>query len=236
MADMNVEKYEFYDKILKRGGHTLVAGTNGSGKSVVLNGLIVQAIAEGYELILLDPKGGMQFAKYRDTLDCIAFGETLEGFKPALEKAVEIMMTRYEYMKSNHIWECTEKPLYVIIDEYADMMSGYKKDLQPLLLRLARMGREANVRLVLATQSPYKSIITGDIKGNMVNYVALRVTAKSYSRLIIDEVGAEDLNVGEALVKLNGEFHPHKEKVPMYPKDLLEKIALLRTPPAKRWK
>ena len=231
-----IPQYDFYYNIYERGGHTLVAGTNGSGKSVVLNGLIMTAILEHAQLILLDPKGGVEFRKYRDALDVIAFGKTLSEFRPALELADRIMMQRYNYMEENDIEDCEDKPLYVVIDEYAEMMSEGKKDLQPLLLKLARMGRAANVRLVLATQSPYKSIITGDIKGNMVNLIALRVIGKSYSRLIIDEPGAETLNVGEALVRLKGEFNAHREFVPMYPKDLLKKVAVLRTPPSKRKK
>lgn len=233
---MTVTRYPFYDSIIQRGGHTLVAGTNGSGKSVVLNGLIVTAICEGAQLILLDPKGGVEFNVYRDTLDCIGYGGDLDEFKPALEKAIRIMDDRYRRMSAAHIRKSNEQPVYVIIDEYADMMSERKKELQPLLLKLARKGRAANVRLVLATQSPYRSIITGDIRGNMVNFVALRVTAKTYSRLILEDVGAETLNVGEALVKLNGEFEAHRECVPMYSEENLEQIALWRTPPSKRWK
>lgn len=235
MSDMNVTRHKFYTD-LTAGGHVLVAGATGSGKSVVLNGLIVQAIANGAQLILLDPKGGTEFGIYRDTLDCIEYAGDLDEFKPALETAVRIMDERYKVLAAAHKRTSEDTPVYVIIDEFGDMMSDRKKDLQPLLLKLARKGRAANVRLILATQSPYKSIITGDIKANMQSIVALRTLDKSASRLIITEPGAELLNVGEALVRLKGEFTPHREKVPMYPDELLEKIALLRTPPSKRWK
>lgn len=233
---MRIPKYDFYEKIFDKGSHTLVAGMTGSGKSVVLNGLIVSAICHDCDLMLLDPKNGMEFGVYRDCLNTVAYGGDLDEFAPALEKAVNIMNERIVRASAQHLRKTTDKPLYIIIDEYADMMSERKKDLQPLLLKIARKGRAVNVRLVLATQSPYKSIITGDIKGNIGNYVALHVAAKSFSRLIIDTEGAETLNIGEAMVRLNGEFSAHREHVPMYDDDLLEELALWRTPPSKRWK
>lgn len=231
-----VDQYEFYYNLFENGGHTLVAGKTRSGKSVILNGLIVTAMLEHAQLILLDPKGGVEFAKYKDCVETIAYAGCLEEFKPALERAVAEMMRRNAVMVQKRITKSQERPLFVIVDEYASMMTDAKKDLQPLLLKLARMGAASNVRLVLATQTPYLSIVTGDIKNNMQSIVALKVRNKSFSRLILDEAGAENLHVGEALVLLDSDDAPHKERVPMYPLDLLEQIALLRTPPSKRWK
>jgi len=232
---ITVDRYEFFENIA-HGGHTLVAGKTRSGKSVILNGLIVTAIMDGAQLILLDPKGGVEFSKYKDCVETIAYAGNVDEFKPALERAVAEMMRRNAVMVQKRITKSEERPLYVIIDEYATLMTDMKKELQPLLLKLARMGAASNVRLVLATQTPYLSIVTGDIKNNMQSIVALKVRNKSFSRLIIDEPGAENLHVGEALVLMDSDDAPHKEYVPMYPADLLEKIALLRTPPSKRWK
>lgn len=232
---MRVAKHAFYDRLADE-GHILVAGATGSGKSVVLNGLICTALCTGRRLILLDPKGGAEFGIYRDCENTIVYGDDLDNFRPALEKAVEIMDVRYAEIAAKRLRKTTEDPVYVIIDEYGDMMSDRKKDLQPLLLKLARKGRAANVRLILATQSPYKRIITGDIKANMQSTVALRTRARSDSRLIIDAEGAETLNVGEALVLHKNEFSPVRERVPMYDDGTLEALALWRTPPSKRWK
>ena len=231
----NLTMYEFYEK-LAGSGHVLVAGKAGSGKSVILNGLIMTAIANDAQLMLLDPKGGVEFGIYRNTLNVVSYAEDVDEFAEPLKKAVQVMDERLERMRKQYIRKSLEKPLYVVVDEYADMMSEKKKELQPLLLKLARKGRAANVRLILATQTPYKSIITGDIKANMQALVALQVLAKSYSRLIIDEPGAENLHVGEALVRLDSDDAPHKEKVPMYDEETLETVALLRTPVSKRWK
>lgn len=231
----NLTMYEFYEKIAGA-GHVLVAGKAGSGKSVILNGLIVTAIANDADLMLLDPKGGVEFGIYRDALNVKGYAGDIEEFAKPLKQAIAIMDERFKRMEEQRIRKSKEKPLYVVIDEYADMMSEKKKELQPLLLKLARKGRAANVRLILATQTPYKSIITGDIKANMQTLVALKVLSKSYSRLIIDEPGAENLHVGEALVRLDSDDEPHKEIVPMYDDETLETVALLRTPPAKRWK
>lgn len=232
---MRIPKHDFYERLASE-GHILVAGATGSGKSVVLNGLIVSAICNNSSVILLDPKGGAEFGIYRDCLNTLAYAGDLDDFAPALEKAVKIMDARYAELTAKRLRKSEESPVYVIIDEYGDMMSDRKKELQPLLLKLARKGRAANVRLILATQSPYKSIITGDIKANMQSTVALRTRARSDSRLIIDAEGAETLNVGEALVLHKGAFTPTRERVPMYSDDLLEELALWRTPPSKRWK
>lgn len=235
MNHMKIQEHQFYSRLMTE-GHILVAGATGSGKSVVLNGLIMQAIGKGYSMMLLDPKGGAEFSIYRDTVNCCGYGADVEQFPAVLQEAVQIMDKRYETMTAKHLRKSEEDPLYVIIDEYGDMMSDCKKVCQPPLLKLARKGRAANVRLILATQSPYKSIITGDIKANMQATVALRTRAKSDSRLIIDEAGAETLNIGEALVLHKGAFSPVKERVPMYSEDFLEQVALFRTPPSKRWK
>lgn len=232
---MMVDRYEFFDKLASE-GHVLVAGTNGSGKSVVLRGIIITAIMDGAQLMILDPKGGVEFGVMRDTVDCIAYGEDVDEFRPALMQAVNTMTERLERMKYRHERTCSEKPLYIIADEYGDMMGDKKKELQPLLLKLARKGRAANVRLILATQTPYKSIVTGDIKANLLTTVALRTRTKSDSRIIIDEPGAELLNVGEALVKHKDNFDVVKEYVPYYTEELFDEIAYLRTPPSKRWK
>lgn len=229
---MTVTKYEFFEKLADE-GHVLVAGTNGSGKSVVLRGIIITAIIEGAQLMILDPKGGVEFGTMRNTVECIAYGEDVDEFKPALTEAVETMNKRLKAMKSRGERKSSENPLYVIVDEYGDMMSNRKKELQPLLLSLARKGRAANVRLVLATQSPYKSIITGDIKANLLTTVALRTRTKADSRLIIDEPGAELLNVGEALVKHKDNFEVVKEYVPYYTEEEFDAIAKFRTPPSK---
>ena len=233
---MRIPKHDFYEKIFNKGGHTLVAGMTGGGKSVVLNGLIVSAICHNCELMLLDPKGGMEFGIYRDCLNTIAYGGDLDEFAPALEKAVGIMNERITRASAQHLRKTDDTPLYIVIDEFADMMSERKKELQPLLLKIARKGRAVNVRLILATQTPYQSIVTGDIKANIGNYIAMPVVAKRFSRLILEVEGAETLSVSEAMVRLSGEFVAHREHVPMYSDDLLEELALWRTPPSKRWK
>jgi len=231
---MKLMIYDFYSN-LANSGHVLVAGKTGSGKSVILNGFIITAIAQEAQLMLLDPKGGVEFGIYRDCANVIGYAGDIEEFAEPLKKAIAIMDERFARMTAKKQRKSTDKPVYVVIDEYADMMSEKKKELQPLLLKLARKGRSANVRLILATQTPYKSIITGDIKANMQALVALKVLSKSYSRLIIDEPGAENLHVGEALVRTDKDDEPHKERVPMYSDEILEKVALLRTPPSKRW-
>lgn len=232
---MQVYVYDFYEKLC-HDGNVLVAGQAGAGKSVILNGIIMTAMLNGNHMMLLDPKGGAEFGIYKDCEEVDGFAKDVDDFAPLLKKAVEIMNKRYADMERAHKRTSDEPEFYVIIDEYGDMMSDRKKECLPYLLKIARKGRAARVRLILATQVPSRQVVTADISANMHTIVALHTRSSLDSRVIIREPGAEKLAVGEAMVQHRDAFGVSKERVPMYDDETLENVALLRTPLDKRWR
>ncbi len=96
--------------------------------------------------------------------------------------------------------------IVIIIDELADIMSSYPRELESAIVRLAQMSRAVGIHLILSTQRPSVNIITGLIKANIPARVALQVTSQIDSRTILDMGGAEKLLGAGDMLYISGEM------------------------------
>ncbi|OHA20487.1 MAG: hypothetical protein A2849_00625 [Candidatus Taylorbacteria bacterium RIFCSPHIGHO2_01_FULL_51_15] len=96
--------------------------------------------------------------------------------------------------------------LVIIIDELADIMSTYPRELEASIVRLAQMSRAVGIHLILSTQRPSVNVITGLIKANIPARIALQVSSQIDSRTILDTGGAEKLLGAGDMLFLSGEM------------------------------
>lgn len=184
--------YSLYRDMLKQ-PHLLIAGATGSGKSVVINGLVYTAMYDSpaaVQFILIDPKR-VELVDYKPLPHTLMYASEPGEMVEALEKAMEITESRYKAMQRQRVKKYPGGALYVIIDELADLMTTARRQVQPLIQRLAQVGRAANVHIIAATQCPLATVIPTPIKVNFDSRVALRTRSAQDSRNISGLTGCE---------------------------------------------
>ena len=100
--------------------------------------------------------------------------------------------------------------IVIIIDELADIMSSYPRELESAIVRLAQMSRAVGIHLILSTQRPEVNVITGLIKANIPARVALKVSSQIDSRTILDAGGAEKLLGAGDMLYSSGNSQPER--------------------------
>ena len=96
--------------------------------------------------------------------------------------------------------------IVIVIDEIADIMATYPRELEAAVVRLAQMSRAVGIHLLLSTQRPSVNVITGLIKANIPASIALQVASQVDSRTILDTGGAEKLLGAGDMLFLSGEM------------------------------
>jgi S-DNA-T family DNA segregation ATPase FtsK/SpoIIIE len=96
--------------------------------------------------------------------------------------------------------------IVIVIDELADIMMSYPRELESAIVRLAQMSRAVGIHLILSTQRPSVNVITGLIKANVPARIALQVVSQIDSRTILDTTGAEKLLGAGDMLYLGGEM------------------------------
>ncbi len=201
-----------YDDLTK-GPHYLIAGSSGSGKSVCMDVMLVSMLMryspEELRLILIDPKR-VGLRKY-EHLPHLLVDEIITEPKKALavlQWAIEEMERRYGMFEkagsfidgisayNQHIASDTVPKMpkiVIVIDEFGDLMTSVKKDLEIKIQILTQKARAAGIHIVLATQRPSANVVTGVIKTNLPSRIAFKVGNYTDSLIILDSKGAEKL-------------------------------------------
>lgn len=190
--------YSLY-RDMSRQTHLLIAGATGSGKSVVINGIISTLLyrlpgdcPDGVGLILIDPKR-VELARYKGMPHVVRYASEPDTMLSALVYAMQITEYRYKQMQRRGQLKYSGGDIYVIIDEFADLMTTQGKAVKPIIQRLAQIGRAARVHIILATQTPIAKVIPTEIKCNFDSRVGLRARSAQDSRNILGYAGLEAL-------------------------------------------
>jgi len=186
--------------------HLLIAGATGSGKSVMINAIIISLLYQNQpddlKMILVDPKR-VEMTPYNDIPHLIApviteVDKTINALKWIVGEMDRRFKTLAQAGKRNiesyNVGRTEKMPyLALVIDELADLMAVAAGEVEAAIIRLAQMARAVGIHLVVATQRPSVDIITGLIKANITTRIAFSVASLIDSRTILDTAGAEKL-------------------------------------------
>lgn len=175
--------------------HLLVAGATGSGKSVIVNGIITTLLYKApwdAQFILIDPKR-VELSPYKNLPHTIRYASEPKEMVEALECAMRIVNNRFKEMQRRGERLYSGGDVYVIIDEWADLMTTNRRVVAPIIQRLAQVGRASRVHVILCTQTPIAKIIPTEIKCNFDSRVGLRTRSAQDSRNILGYSGLEIL-------------------------------------------
>jgi S-DNA-T family DNA segregation ATPase FtsK/SpoIIIE len=219
---------------LARAPHLLIAGATGAGKSVMIHDLIVSLLyrqgPDRMRFVMIDPKR-VELTAYNSIPHLLT--PVITDPKRAilaLKWLAKEMDRRYDVLEGERVRDIasyhenilapglSDPPedaekipepmpyIVVIIDELADIMQTYPRELEAGIVRLAQMSRAVGIHLVLSTQRPSVKVITGLIKANIPARLALQVASQIDSRTILDMGGAEKLLGAGDMLFLSGEM------------------------------
>ena len=197
--------------------HLLIAGTTGSGKSVMINSivmsLLMRTFPEDVRLIMVDPKrvelagyNGLPHLYVPVVTEPKQAASALQWAVSEMERRLKVFerigvrkISTFNQKQAAGEFEHYDNPpakmpyLVIIIDELSDLMMVAGKDVEASIVRIAQLGRAAGIHLIVATQRPSSNVVTGLIKANITNRIAFNVATGIDSRVIIDQTGAEKL-------------------------------------------
>ena len=198
--------------------HLLIGGTTGSGKSVAMNAMIMSLLMRttpsDVRLIIIDPKR-VEMSGYngiphlyipvvtepKEAAAALRWGvvemeRRLKIFENAGARNISIYnkLILDGKLDSQDGQTPSKMPyIVIVIDELSDLMMAAGKDIEDSIVRISQLARAAGIHLIIATQRPSSNIVTGMIKANITNRIALLVATGVDSRVILDQSGAEKL-------------------------------------------
>ncbi|OIO30412.1 hypothetical protein AUJ77_03115 [Candidatus Nomurabacteria bacterium CG1_02_43_90] len=165
--------------------------------------LLTPVITDAKKAILALKWAGKEMDRRYNVLESHSVRDISSYHKNILEPALKKMKTG-----SITDEDMPERMPYivVVIDELADIMQAFPRELESAIVRLAQMSRAVGIHLILSTQRPSVNVITGLIKANIPARIALQVSSQIDSRTILDASGAEKLLGAGDMLYISGEM------------------------------
>jgi len=204
--------------------HSLVAGTTGSGKSVLIQAMLLDIAAsnpkELAQIVLIDPKMGVDYSALEDlphmrepiVTTRARSTEVLAGLVEEMENRYRVFAgARARDLATYNAKAAPEERLpmvFLVHDEFADWMldDEYKGAVSAAVQRLGVKARAAGIHLIFAAQRPDKDVMPMQLRDNLGNRLILKVASEATSKIVLDRAGAELLlGKGHLAAKLNGE-------------------------------
>jgi S-DNA-T family DNA segregation ATPase FtsK/SpoIIIE len=204
--------------------HSLVAGATGSGKSVLIQALLLDIAATNpkdlAQIILIDPKMGVDYAALADLPhmreEIVTTKETASEVLEALVQEMEDRYRAFAKARARDLPTYNSKMadeerlpmVFLVHDEFADWMldDAYKAAVGAAVQRLGVKARAAGIHLIFAAQRPDKDVMPMQLRENLGNRLILKVSSEATSKIALDRPGAELLlGRGHLAAKLNGE-------------------------------
>jgi S-DNA-T family DNA segregation ATPase FtsK/SpoIIIE len=225
--------------------HTLIAGSTGSGKSVLMQNIILSIACTNTPkqatIVLIDPKLGVDYFAF-EGLPHLQ-GSLIDNPGDAILKLNELvdeMNRRYAVLRENrvsNIFDLNNKAapteylpfLWVIHDEFAEWMMtpDYADSVSDVVGRLGVKARAAGISLVFAAQRPDANVMPLQLRANLGNRLVLRVDGEGTSEIALGEKGAERLlGKGHLAAKLEGESEVLFGQVPFVDSEFLSKVVI----------
>lgn len=211
-----------YLDILKQ-PHTLIAGTTGSGKSVVMNGIIYTALykdPQRVQFVFIDTKF-TELRMYQDLPHTWRYVSDATAAAQVLRSVLQETLNRAKRASAQGLKRSEEADLYVCIDELGDLIFT-DRGIINTLARIAMLGRAANVHLIAGTQCPNRKTLSAEFASNCPARVGLRCQDAIESRQIIGAPDAVNLPAhGMAYYTSPDYLRPQLVKIPFYPDEQL---------------
>ncbi len=202
------------------------------GLNAIISSLLFKKHPNELKLVLIDPKK-VEFGVYSPIADHFMAALPENDEMPIITDVTKVVRTlnslcalmdhRYDLLKlagvrnvkeyneryTKHELSPTKGHEYmfyivVIIDEYGDLIMTAGKEIELPIARIAQLARAVGIHMVIATQSPRATIITGKIKANFPGRIAFRVSQGIESQTILDRRGANQLVGRGDMLYLNG--------------------------------
>ena len=232
--------------------HLLVAGATGMGKSVCISSMLAsilyKARPDEVKLILIDTKT-VEFTAYNGIPHLLVPVITdVKGAIGAMKWAIDEMERRYDLFFKNNVRKLdsyndlvrentglgnTLPKIIIVIDELNDLMMQEKKTVEGLIMSITQKARAAGIHMIIGTQRPTSSVLTGVIKANIPTRISCKVSSYVDSKTVLGVSGAEKLlSKGDMLVSLVDKPAPIRVQGAFISDSELERImSYLRTAP-----